>query len=165
MDAQSRARNKATGKVGWHCTHVTEGCLKCYSESINRRLGTGLPYKPGHEKDIELFLDEKLLTDPLRWKRGRMIFVCSMTDLFADFVPDAWADRVFAVMARTPQHIFQVLSKRSARMRTYCSSPATPLRIARAMERGLDLTPLAWPLPHVWVGVSTENQDPRARAI
>ena len=81
-----RARNKATGKVGWHCEHSTTGCEFCYSESINLRLGTGLPFKPGHRKDVELFLDEAMLMAPLKWRKPRMVFVCSMTDLFADFV-------------------------------------------------------------------------------
>lgn len=129
-----RARNKVTGKVGWHCTHASPGCVFCYAEAMNKRLGTGLPFKPGHEKDIELFLDEEMLTQPLRWKRPRMIFVCSMTDLFADFVPDAWIDKVFAVMAMSPQHVFQCLTKRSGRMRAYCSDSGVTHRIAKAMD-------------------------------
>jgi protein gp37 len=159
-----RARSKATGKAGWHCVHVTDECSHCYSESINRDRGTGLPFKPGHAKDIDLFLDEKLLTDPLRWKRGRMIFVCSMTDLFADFVHDVWIDRVFAVMALSPQHTFQCLTKRPERMREYCSDPETPFRIAQAMDQAMDALRgfnvlRTWPLPGVWLGVSAGNQD------
>jgi protein gp37 len=114
-----RARNKKTGKVGWHCEHATTGCINCYAEGFNKRLGTGLPFKPGHRDDIELFLDEEMLLQPLRWKKPRMIFVCSMTDLFADFVPDEWIDKMFAVMALCPQHTFQVLTKRAKRMRDY----------------------------------------------
>src|SRR6185295_1326030 len=100
-----RARNTKTGKTGWFCTHVSEGCANCYAERINVKPGatggTGLPYKPGHlaNGDVELFLDENTLTQPLRWRAPRMVFVCSMTDLFADFVPDEWLDRIFAVMA------------------------------------------------------------------
>lgn len=133
-----RARNKVTGKVGWFCTHVTEGCSNCYAESMNKRLGTGLPFKPGHLKDVELFLDEDMLTAPLRWKRGRSVFVCSMTDLFADFVPDAWIDQVFAVMALTPQHTFQVLTKRSKRMRQYLSDGDLNDRLSVALGNMLD---------------------------
>jgi len=117
-----RARNKTTGKVGWHCEHATPGCEGCYAESMNKRLGTGLPFKPGHRKDIEIFLDEEMLLQPLRWKKPRTIFVCSMTDLFADFVPDEWIDRVFAVMALCPQHTFQVLTKRAEGMQTYVAN-------------------------------------------
>lgn len=130
-----RARNKATGKVGWHCEHASDGCRFCYSEmQINRRFGTGLPFKPGHRKDIDLFLDEKMLTTPLRWKRGRMIFVCSMTDLFADFVPDEWIDQLFAVMALTPQHTYQVLTKRAFRMNLYVNDTKTPFRVSKAID-------------------------------
>ena len=102
-----RARNRITGKLGWHCTHASPGCVHCYAEDMNRHVGTGLPFKPGHEKDIEVFLDETMLLTPLCWKRPRKIFVCSMTDLFADFVPDEWIDKMFAVMALTPQHTYQ----------------------------------------------------------
>jgi protein gp37 len=133
-----RARNLKTGKIGWHCIHKSEGCKFCYSEKLNLRLGTGLPFKPGHEKDIEIFLDEKMLTQPLRWKRPRMIFVCSMTDLFADFVLDEWIDRIFAVMALCPRHTFQVLTKRPERMRDYLTDEDLNNRISAALGCMLD---------------------------
>jgi protein gp37 len=114
-----RARHLATGKIGWHCEHVSEGCRNCYAEGINRRLGTGLDFKPGHRAAVEVFLDEKMLLAPLRWKTPRRIFVNSMTDTFADFVTDAMIDNMFAVMALCPQHQFQVLTKRAERMREY----------------------------------------------
>lgn len=176
-----RAKHKVTGKVGWHCTHATPGCVRCYAEGMNKRLGTGLPFKPGHADDIELFLDEQMLLAPLRWKKPRMIFVCSMTDLFADFVPDEWIDRVFAIMALTPHHTYQVLTKRSARMRAYLNDPDTPRRVfelACEMALDMDLKVIllvhpsqemhappgprvrlwVWPLPNVWLGVSAEDQ-------
>lgn len=176
-----RARNLKTGKGGWHCVHKSHGCVNCYSERLNLRLGTGLPFKPGHEKDIEIFLDEKMLTQPLRWKRPRMIFVCSMTDLFADFVTDAWLDKIFAVMALCPQHVFQILTKRPERMREYLSD-LTAYRIydmvcdmvigGEVLSRtliapGMDpaMAPPGqkiflgvWPLMQVWLGVSAEDQ-------
>ncbi|CAN7333051.1 phage Gp37/Gp68 family protein [Bosea sp. LjRoot90] len=176
-----RAKHKATGKVGWHCTHATPGCVHCYAEGMNKRLGTGLPFKPGHAGEIELFLDEAMLLAPLRWKKPRMIFVCSMTDLFADFVPDEWIDRIFAVMALTPQHTYQVLTKRAARMRAYMAEREELLvaaddegggPIARAVIALADTErrsiPIAlshvnptqnrWPLRNVWLGVSAEDQ-------
>ncbi len=109
----------APGRVGWHCVHKSPGCANCYSEAMNKRLGTGLAFKPGHERDVEMFLDDDMLLAPLRWRAPRRVFVCSMTDLFADFVTDEWIDRMFAVMALCPQHTFQVLTKRPARMRAY----------------------------------------------
>jgi protein gp37 len=162
-----RARNRATGKIGWHCEHATTGCEFCYAEGFNKRLGTGLPFKPGHRDDIEIFLDEEMLTLPLRWKKPRMIFVCSMTDLFADFVPDEWIDKMFAVMALTPQHTYQVLTKRAARMRDYfCSDPRWRNRqivVARNGVAGVRVDfgpmPSILPLPNVWLGVSTERQQ------
>lgn len=176
-----RARNLKTGKVGWHCEHATTGCEFCYSEGMNKRLGTGLPFKPGHRKDIEIFLDEEMLLAPLRWKKPRMVFVCSMTDLFADFVKDEWIDKIFALMALCPQHTFQVLTKRAERMRTYLSDLEVHRRICilaceMTMEMCLDVVLIAhpdlagrapdgqqvhlynWPLPNVWLGVSAERQ-------
>lgn len=111
--------------IGWHCEHASPGCEHCYSETRNRsgrcNMGTKLPYKPGHRKDIEVFLDEAQLVKPLSWRKGKKIFVCSMTDLFAAFVTDEMLDRIFAVMALCPQHTFQVLTKRADRMRDYMS--------------------------------------------
>ena len=72
-----RARHLSTNKIGWHCEHATTGCEFCYSERLNLRLGTGLPFKPGHRKDIELFLDKNTLAHPLRWKRPRMVIPTS----------------------------------------------------------------------------------------
>jgi len=168
-----RARNLKTGKVGWHCEHATTGCEFCYAEGFNKRLGTGLDFKPGHRKDIEIFLDEKMLIQPLRWKKPRTIFVCSMTDLFADFVPDEWIDKVFAVMALAPQHTFQVLTKRAKRMREYVpgaakrivkrtsdGNPSVTVSTAKAYHSTTKVGgEFVWPLPNVWLGVSTERQQ------
>ncbi|ULK98877.1 phage Gp37/Gp68 family protein [Bradyrhizobium sp. I71] len=171
-----RARNLKTGKVGWHCEHATTGCEHCYSEGFNKRFGTGLPFKPGHRKDIEIFLDEQMLTQPLRWKKPRKIFVCSMTDAFADFVTDQMLDKMFAVMALAPQHTFQVLTKRAGRMKKYfdrydggrdhnCAdfvADAVAVLLGKPGARGADRyngkSP-AWPLPNVWLGVSAERQQ------
>ena len=99
-----RART-ANGTIGWHCEIVTPGCERCYAQAINKRLGTGLQYLRNRER-VETFLDEKMLLAPLRWRKPRMIFVGSMTDLFGDWVTDEMLDRVFAVMALCPQHTF-----------------------------------------------------------
>ncbi|HYK80103.1 MAG TPA: DUF5131 family protein, partial [Micropepsaceae bacterium] len=131
-----RARNLATGKIGWHCEHASEGCRFCYAEGINKRRGTGLDFKPGHRADVEIFLDEKMLLAPLRWKKPRMIFVNSMSDTFAEFVPDEMIDRIFAVMASSARHTFQVLTKRPARMRKYLAGieAEAPERLRQYME-------------------------------
>lgn len=182
--------HRVTGQIaeqlrpGWHCEHVSEGCRNCYAEAMNKRLGTGLDFKPGHRKHVALGLDEKLLLQPLHWKRPRLIFVCSMTDLFADFVPDEFIDRMFAVMALCPQHTFQVLTKRPARMRAYVASRVglqgniggaavgialehgkrvfggitTTYPAKSAEARDLVIERVHNILPNVWLGTSVEDQ-------
>lgn len=116
---------------------------------------------------------ESTLLSPLKRRKPTTYFVNSMGDLFHEDVPDEWIDRVFAVMALCPQHTFQALTKRSARMRDYVSSVAakwcivdgrTPcVRIDEAMDRlapdhWCDRELKEWPLPNVWLGVSCEDQ-------
>jgi protein gp37 len=82
---------------------------------------------------------DRILIKPLRWRRPRLVFVNSMSDLFHEDAPDEWVDRVFAIMAACPRHAFQALTKRARRMRDYC--------------RGR----LGKPLPNFWLGVSVED--------
>jgi protein gp37 len=149
-----------------HFEPATPGCEFCFSERQNKWIGTGLPFKPGHRNDVELFLDKEMLLSPLRWRRPRMIFVCSMTDLFADFVPDEWIDRMFSIMTRCPQHKFQVLTKRCERMRRYLSiaDDAEAWRVHLSVQLDvlgagyIEQQDWKWPLPNLWVGVSSEDQ-------
>lgn len=163
-------------RIGWHCENASPGCINCYAEAINLRLGTGLPFKPAHLKhhtplgdergDVTVFLDDAMLLRPLRWRRPRQIFVCSMTDLFADFVQPQWIDAVFAVAALTPWHTYQVLTKRAARMRRYLSATtARDVIVGRAWEMlghlpnfKHDILNTQWPMPNVHLGVSIEDQ-------
>jgi protein gp37 len=148
---------RAMGHLGWYCEHVSPGCERCYAESMNHRLGTGLPFRPGHRKDVEIFLDEKMLLAPLRWKKPRRIFVNSMSDTFADFVRVEWIDRMFAVMARCPQHEFQVLTKRAERMHDYMRGKwRIPEQFAKQI---LEMDNFKWPPPNCWLGVSAEDQQ------
>lgn len=123
---------------GWHCEHVSEGCRNCYAETLNVAQrwdrGTGLAYTRPNREKVEVYLDEATLTQPLRWRKPRKVFVCSMTDLFGEWVTDEMLDRVFAVMALRPDVVFQVLTKRPERMRAYVSDPQTPFRVARAID-------------------------------
>jgi protein gp37 len=118
-----RAELTTVARPGWYCEHVSEGCRNCYAENINNRLGTGLPFKPAHRQSVNIYLDEKVLQQPLKWKRPRMVFVCSMSDLFGSWVTDAMLDAIFAVMQLAKQHTFQVLTKRPERMREYFRRP------------------------------------------
>lgn len=177
----------ATGnpRLGWHCEHASEGCRHCYAESMNRRLGTGLPFKPGHRRDIDIFLDEKMLTAPLRWKRPRKVFVCSMTDIFAAFITDEMLDRMFDVMeaaetdyvngqwVRTPTHTYQILTKRSDRMRAYMAArfekkrayadafkkcPTLEMRDSPAARWARQAADPDW-YSNLWFGASVEDRN------
>ena len=149
--------------IGGHCEHVSEGCRNCYAETMNRRLGTRLDFKPGNLAALASFVDENLLLIPLRWKRARTIFVGSMTDVFGRWVTDEQLDRIFGVMSLCPQHIFLLLTKRPERMRDYLTTCPPAMR-ARAMQLAVkDLMAFAepgitLPLPNVWLGTSVEDQ-------
>lgn len=114
---------------------------------------------------------DHILTEPLRRRKPTMWFVNSMSDLFHEDIPDAWIDRVFAVMALCPQHTFHVLTKRSRRMRDYMAGP-WPARVMMKLNPFVTSVALGdiaghhaspklntgTPLPNVWLGVSAEDQ-------
>ena len=111
------------GTWGYHCERISPGCSRCYACTMNGRTlpvwGTGLDYTVLNRDKVEIYLDEQELLKPLKWRKPRKIFPCSMTDLFGDWVPDEMIDRVLAVAALTPWHTYQVLTKRAERMREY----------------------------------------------
>ena len=156
------------------CTLVSEGCRNCYAAWL---AATRLKHHPSREGLArlnakgeakftgEVRFNEGWLDQPLRWKKPRRIFVCAHGDLFHEDVPDEWIDRVFAVMALCPQHVFQVLTKRPERMRAllqpgfYGGVTVSALH-ARVSQRIGSAPPfLSWPLPNVWLGTSVEDQD------
>ena len=156
------------------CTVVSPGCTNCYAMKLAgtrlqhhpSRAGLTKASKAGPVWTGEVRFNEQWLTQPLKWKRPRMIFVCAHGDLFHESVPDEWIDRVFAVMALAPQHTFQVLTKRSKRMQEYLSSTGLMMRVTHAGARMMDdgdgaysqLANTDWPLPNVLLGVSVEDQ-------
>ena len=119
------------------CTKISPGCKHCYAETLAERF-RGVPGHP-FEQGFDLQLIDGALDLPLRWRRGRRIFVNSMSDLFHENIPDAYLERVFDVMRATPQHRYQVLTKRAQRMQEVCSRIEVPA--------------------NAWLGVSIENQD------
>ena len=144
------------------CTEVSSGCDHCYAKTFAERWrGT-----PGHyfEQGFDVQLRPDKLDQPLRWARPRRIFVNSMSDLFHDEVPDEYIARVFAIMALSGRHTFQLLTKRHGRMRSLLSSPAFRTLVS---TEGLPYTrsaywrwdEVSWPLRNVWLGVSVENQQ------
>lgn len=152
------------------CAKVSQGCKHCYAEREWPRMTKLVPAYAGREfTDVRTHADR--LDQPLRWKKPRMIFVNSMSDLFHPDVPFDFIDRVFAVMALAPQHVFQVLTKRPERMQKWLhrvtelveAMPSGDYRIAEefphlATSLAYPNTDHAWPLPNVWIGVSVEDQ-------
>lgn len=118
------------------CTQVSPGCANCYALTFAERFRgvQGHPYEQG----FDLTLRPERLEQPLQWRRPRLIFVNSMSDLFHEGIPDAFIFRVFEVMRRAKWHRFQVLTKRS--------------------ERLLALSDQLYWAENIWAGVSVENQ-------
>lgn len=139
------------------CTKVSAGCDHCYAETFAERW-RGIA---GHhfEHGFDLTLRPERLAQPLTWQRPRRIFVNSMSDLFHHDVPDAFIAAVFAAMIAAPQHTFQLLTKRHARMRTLLTRHDFALT-AYQLAISIYHTPVraGWPLPNVWLGVSAETQ-------
>ena len=145
-----RTWNPVTG-----CTKVSPGCDHCYAEGIARRFA-GTPAFPD---GFAVTLHPDRLDQPARWRSPARVFVNSMSDLFHAQVPDAFIAKVFAVMAATPQHTYQILTKRPARMHSLLSRDGQPLLEASEHEAtAWALYEAPWPLPNVWLGVSVENQ-------
>ena len=116
------------------CTRVSPGCDHCYALTFAERF-RGVPNHP-YEQGFDLKLWPERLELPLKWKKSRMIFTNSMSDLFHKDIPDDYIYRVFDIMVKADWHIFQVLTKRSARLARMASS-------------------LPW-TPNIWMGVSIE---------
>jgi protein gp37 len=107
-----RARRISDGKQGHYCQKIGPGCAHCYAERINLWRGNGVGYTVPGLGEVELYLDEEVLMRPLRWRKPRNVFVCSMTDLFAEFVPNRWIRQIYAVEAMTARHTYMHLTKR-----------------------------------------------------
>ncbi|MBY0522178.1 MAG: phage Gp37/Gp68 family protein [Gemmataceae bacterium] len=122
------------------CTKITPGCDHCYAETFAERF-RGVPGHP-YEQGFDLRLVPAKLAEPLRWKTPKMIFVNSMSDLFHKDVPDEYIEAVCRTMERANWHTYQVLTKRSSRLRNMLQ---TRLRFAAG-------------LPHIWWGVSVEDR-------
>lgn len=141
------------------CTKVSPGCDHCYAETFAERW-RGVPGHP-YEHGFDVQMRPERLDQPLRWRWPRRVFVNSMSDLFHNAIPDDYIARVFATMAEAPQHLFQVLTKRHARMRSLLSSVDFAWSVFDHQTPGVRMRtgPAAgWPLPNVWLGVSVENQ-------
>ena len=164
-----RAVNKTTGGQGHFCVHVSPGCKNCYAERMQPRFGNRIRYAAQDREQVDLVLDEKMLTKPLRWRKPRRVFVCSMTDLFLEDHSDEWIDRMFAVMALCETHTFQILTKRPERMRDYLAVMEHEDQLERWCDAAVAISgdpkaedcvaDIDWPLSNVWCGVSVEDQE------
>lgn len=172
------------------CSIDTTGCIHCYAMRMAGRIeamGSAAHYA-GTTRKVNgntvwtgklALAPEHILTQPLRWKQPRRIFVNSMGDLFHEDVPDEWIDRVFAVMALAPQHTLQVLTKRARRMREYMVTADRKRTIAATVMDSSELLARkagthkakieldhfskcfagGGPFANVWLGVSAERQQ------
>jgi len=146
------------------CTKVSSGCKFCYAERVSKRMGQEFTKVTLHPERLEI---------PLHWRKPRRIFVNSMSDLFHEAISDDFIDRAFAVMSLTPRHTYQILTKRSERMKRYMTQDGIG-RVGYVEGRAKHMAPEQlsgltlvghWPMPHIWLGVSCENQEQADKRI
>lgn len=172
------------------CSLLSPGCQRCYAMRMAHRLeamattdiengkdpggkakyiGTTRKGAKGPIWTGKINFDEKMLLDPLKRKKPTVYFVNSESDLFHEDVPDEWIDKAFAVMGMTPQHTYQVLTKRPERMAAYLEMVSTEKDMQRWANAACEISgsPCAaglfdeadWPLANVWLGTSIENRE------
>lgn len=147
-------------------TGLTGGCYALAMAKRLKGMGQEKYQKDGDPKTsgpgFGLTIHPAMLDSPLRWRKPSQIFVNSMSDLFHDDVPDWFIARVFVTMARTPQHTYQLLTKRHARMRSLIGDALDGgWRLLEALQEEADAEALyaaLWPLPNLHLGVSAEDQ-------
>jgi len=131
-----RTWNPITG-----CTKISSGCANCYAEIMARRLQAMGQKK--YKKAFSLSLHEKCLNEPLAWQRSYTIFVCSMSDMFHEDVPVSFTSKIMKTIKATPHHRYQLLTKRSKRMRKYFQTHDIP--------------------QNAWLGVTVEAEEYKDR--
>lgn len=146
------------------CSRVSEGCKNCYAATIANtpRMLKLERYQKVAPWDGTVELVESVLSQPLKWRKARRVFVCSMSDIFHDNVEDEWLYKIFAIAIGADSQTFQVLTKRADRMKSFMRDR---IRIDRLMETALQLgvderkvAATNWPPNNVWLGVTVENQ-------
>lgn len=123
------------------CTKASAGCAHCYAETMTRRLTAMGVAK--YRNGFKVTTHEEALNEPKKWRKPRNIFVCSMSDLFHKDVPFVFVDKVMQVIKETPQHHYQLLTKRAERMEEYFKTREVP--------------------KNVWLGVTVEVQSSKGR--
>lgn len=181
------------------CSKTSEGCDNCYAEKMAVRLaamaiklvkpiGVGKYVKviQGRQWDGTTFINDEDILTPLSWKKPRVVFVCSMGDLFHPSVPYEWIDKVMALAAVLPIHTFIILTKRAQRMADYFKQgkdsllkrwedaiyemgisdrtddsdvDAAACYMYNRCNSGAKVKGWGWPLSNLWLGVTAENQE------
>ena len=140
----------STSKIEWTdaswnpitgCSKISPGCQHCYAEMMARRLCAMRVDK--YKNSFRVTLHEDCLEEPVKWRKPKTIFVCSMSDLFHEDVPFGFIDKVLLVIERTPQHRYQILTKRAKRMVEYFSTRSVP--------------------ENVWLGVTVDVKASKSR--
>jgi len=116
------------------CTKKSAGCAHCYAEVMAKRLKA--MHLKKYRNGFELTMHEEALNEPIAWKKPHNIFVCSMSDIFHEEVPFTFVDKILETIKSTPQHQYQILTKRAERMSDYFSTRTLP--------------------DNVWLGVTVE---------
>lgn len=171
-DRSSIEWTQATWNPTTGCDRVSPGCDNCYALRLAGRLKA--MGSPKYQADGDLrtsgpgfgvTVHPGSVNLPLRWRRGRMVFVDSMSDLFHARVPAPWVADVFAVMAAARRHTFQVLTKRPGRAGSLLNDQALVRQIRdRAAGKGLAVESWEWPAPNIWIGASVETDAYTRRA-
>jgi protein gp37 len=134
-----------TSKIEWTeqtwnptvgCTKISAGCKHCYAETMAKRLQA--MGAPGYENGFQLAVLPQRLDDPKRRRKPTVYFVNSMSDVFHDRISDAYIEQIFEVIRETPQHTYQILTKRAARLARFFRTREVP--------------------DNAWLGVSVENK-------
>lgn len=172
-----------TSKIEWTektwnpttgCDRISAGCDNCYALTLAKRLkgmgqakyqNDGDPRTSGPGFGVTIHPDA--LTDPLKWQKPTTVFVNSMSDLFHARIPREFVAKVFGVMAATPQHTYQVLTKRPERMARMLNDAdwRSSVFLRESVTRGAERRDLpTWPLSNVWMGTSIESDEHTKRA-
>lgn len=139
---------RGIGENRWMCQRYSPGCDNCYASTMNHRWGGSEYLAAGDSRSPEVRLDLKVLAEPQRWRSPRRVFVCSMTDLFGEWITQHQVNAVLGAMLAAPQHQFQVLTKRPRRM-------ATMLGAAYDLHSGTSDHARRF-ADHIWLGTSIE---------
>lgn len=132
---------EATWNPSAGCSKISAGCKNCYAETMANRLQAMDVL--GYENGFGFSLVPERLEQPLTVKKPTKFFVNSMSDLFHEDMPSEYLDKIFDVIKRTPQHTYQILTKRAERMATYLENKNIP--------------------QNIWLGVTVENQEAKSR--